>query len=62
MPVGCMHMSEGPSNSAERQASSNIWILVNVIPVIVVYEVAMKGLPESQPDDYREKKTDDGAD
>ena len=62
MPVSRMHVTERPSDSSKRQALGDVRILVNVIPVIVAYEVAVKRLAEGQPDDYRQDKTDENGD
>ena len=51
MPVVIIEMSERPSHSRNREALSNIRILVNVFIIVVIDEVVAERLPKHRPRD-----------
>jgi len=51
MPVVIIEMSERPSHSRNREALSNIRILVNVFVIVVIDEVVSERLPKHRPRD-----------
>src|SRR5436190_2272291 len=62
MPVGRMHMSEGPSNPLQGETVRDPWIFENVIKVVQVDEVVPKGLAEDNPDNCHKENTNGAGD
>src|SRR5436190_6418441 len=61
MPVGSMHMCEGPSNPLEGETVRDLRIFENVLKVVQVDEVVPKGLAEDDPDNCHKDRADDAS-
>jgi len=61
MPIGSMHMSEGPLNPVEGETVRDPWILANVLIVVVVDELVPKRLAKRNPDNARKQNADDAG-
>src|SRR5689334_13930643 len=62
VPVGGVHMGERPLSSIKRETVCDHWVFTNVMIVVLIDEVVLKGLAEDDPDKCHEKNRDDCGD